>query len=368
MSMHTIVFYRTCTTGSLPMELIGQTATTLETVSDDGALGHDVNHQMKSDDQIVTKTRKEKRKERKIRKKELMKLDKFENLESDVNDENRTAPMEINTKAENENSIEVSHSSLESITTSKLPKTMMKVSTSSSENNSTPSLLKKPTPIPKKRPSIKHMKHGPTALTLYKRWRTIYSQVKSELGDGDHSEWRIVSKIIKNRNEQLKKNKDDDYLHIFTDGSYVRNTNTYGIGVYCLYDELPPHAESYSGGGGNSDETELFAIMRALEMVPLKQKCVIYTDSANAHALLNDKKRRKREKRSLILNICNRIEKTIIDKTKVPGGPVKVYIKNVKGHSGKTDGNNFADLLAKFATSNPNVNMGKLCEYDIKYN
>ena len=136
-----------------------------------------------------------------------------------------------------------------------------------------------------------------------------------------------------------------------------------------MHDELPPHAESYTGGGGNSDETELFAIMRALELIPLKKKCVIYTDSANAHALATKKTRRKEEKRKLILSICKRIDASMDERIRAsvdPNVPTKVYIKNVKGHSGKSDGNNFADLLAKFATSNPNVNMKKMCEYELK--
>ena len=110
--------------------------------------------------------------------------------------------------------------------------------------------------------------HGKTAFEYYRRWK-----LKCDSDDDVSS----------------PESKQKDHIHAFTDGSYRDDSDTYGVGVYFLYDRLKPYSESFKGYGGNSNEAEMYAIMKCLQMIPSDKKCMIYTDSDYAYRCIVEK-------------------------------------------------------------------------------
>lgn len=173
-----------------------------------------------------------------------------------------------------------------------------------------------------------------------------------------YSWWKTREEFMNTKGDNLMMHKD--HIHAFTDGSYRNDTDSYGIGIYFLNNRLRPHSESFRGTGGNSNEAEMYAIMRCLEMIPKDKKCLIYTDSSYAYALITSLTKKK-PKNHHIRSMHKKIMDIII---KRPKG--YTLFKNVKGHHKSKDGNYHADILAGIASANPTIDIQKLCENEYK--
>jgi ribonuclease HI len=185
----------------------------------------------------------------------------------------------------------------------------------------------------KNRPISDIIPHGKRMFEFYSRWR--------------------------NRNDNLSIPMDPDnkhHIHAFTDGSYRVDGDNYGVGIYFLHDQLAPHSESFKGYGGESNEAELYAIMRCLQLIPMNRKCMVYTDSDYAYSLIMNGIG-KRRPNDHVIKVYTEIMKLINNRS-----PTKTYFKNVQGHCKRNDGNYHADILAKIASANPTLNILKLCE------
>lgn len=132
------------------------------------------------------------------------------------------------------------------------------------------------------------------------------------------------------------------YLNVYTDGACSKNGSKdacVGIGVFFENKEMGYKDISKRIGGKQTNNTgELSAILEALNVADLEQDVLIHTDSEYAIRGILGINRVHANK-----ELFDAIGKRIKDRSVLGSG---TGFKKVKGHSGKMDGNYYADKLA----------------------
>jgi ribonuclease HI len=155
---------------------------------------------------------------------------------------------------------------------------------------------------------------------------------------------------------------DENSVTVYTDGSFFEGDEETpahgGIGIWFGDNDSRNTSEKFKGNNPTSSKMELFAIIRALEIIPDSISTVkIFTDCMYAIIYLTIPKDRLEIRRRYVLRAnkhrSSGCEPFIEEAKKLISLRKKVIFKHVRAHSG-IYGNHQADSLAKNGSNNNN--------------
>jgi ribonuclease HI len=204
-----------------------------------------------------------------------------------------------------------------------------------------------------------------TIMMNKQRENSIQNKEKNKKNETKNNRKNKNVEEVKKNMEEIKKNeiieeqKDMKLIKVYTDGSVSgngQNNAKGGIGVYFGPNDGRNLSEVFTLAPVTNQRTELYAILKAMQMTESYDKVTIYTDSEYSikcftewiENWIKNGFKNKEGKPVKNLDIIMPIHEL---RTKYPG---KYFFKHVNSHTGKTDpdslGNEEADKLATKAT------------------